>query len=172
MLADLPPSSCATRFTVRAADCATRMPARVEPVNDIMSMSGWADIASPTVGPSPCTMLYTPFGTPAACITSDQITALSGAISDGFSTMVQPVATAGATLQTIWLMGQFQGVIMPMTPTGSREIRVGPCIHSNAKPSRSVIMRSRWAVPMAAWADFAKASGAPISWLSAVATSS
>ena len=40
MLADLPPSSCATRLTVSAAALATRMPARVEPVNDIMSMSG------------------------------------------------------------------------------------------------------------------------------------
>ena len=40
MLADLPPSSCATRFTVGAAACATSTPARVEPVNDIMSTSG------------------------------------------------------------------------------------------------------------------------------------
>ena len=43
MLADLPPSSCATRFTVGAAARATSMPARVEPVNDTMSMSGCAD---------------------------------------------------------------------------------------------------------------------------------
>jgi len=57
MLADLPPSSWATRFTVVAAACATRMPARVEPVNDIMSMPGCADIASPTTAPVPCTML-------------------------------------------------------------------------------------------------------------------
>ena len=40
MLADLPPSSCATRLTVSAAALATAMPARVEPVNDIMSMPG------------------------------------------------------------------------------------------------------------------------------------
>ncbi len=39
MLADLPPSSWATRFTVGAAACATSTPARVEPVNDIMSTS-------------------------------------------------------------------------------------------------------------------------------------
>jgi hypothetical protein len=30
-----------------------------------MSNSGWLEIAAPTVGPSPCTMLNTPFGTPA-----------------------------------------------------------------------------------------------------------
>jgi hypothetical protein len=34
MLADLPPSSWATRLTVAAAAWATRIPARVEPVND------------------------------------------------------------------------------------------------------------------------------------------
>ena len=48
MLADLPPSSCATRLTVSAEALATAMPARVEPVNDIMSMPGCGDIASPT----------------------------------------------------------------------------------------------------------------------------
>ena len=45
--------------------------------------------------------------------------ASSGAISLGFSTIVQPAASAGATLQVIWLSGQFQGVIMPTTPIGS-----------------------------------------------------
>ena len=45
--------------------------------------------------------------------------ALSGATSDGLSTIVQPAASAGATLQAIWLSGQFHGVIKPHTPTGS-----------------------------------------------------
>ena len=57
MLADLPPSSWATRLTVVAAAWATRMPARVEPVNDIMSMPVWSDIASPTSAPVPWIML-------------------------------------------------------------------------------------------------------------------
>ena len=39
--------------------------------------------------------------------------------------MVQPVARAGTTLQAIWLIGQFQGVIMPQTPIGSCTMRVG-----------------------------------------------
>ena len=34
----------------------------------------------------------------------------SGAISLGLRTMVHPVASAGATLVTIWFIGQFQGV--------------------------------------------------------------
>ena len=46
--------------------------------------------------------------------------------SDGFRTIVQPAASAGATLQAIWLSGQFHGVIMPTTPTGSRTIMAEP----------------------------------------------
>ena len=53
MLGLLPPSSCVTRLTVGAAFLATSMPARVDPVNDTMSMSGWLDSAAPTPGPSP-----------------------------------------------------------------------------------------------------------------------
>ena len=49
-----------------------------------------------------------------------------GAISVGFSTIVQPAASAGATLQAIWFSGQFQGVIMPQTPIGSRTIMAVP----------------------------------------------
>ena len=131
-LADLPPSSCVTRFTVSAAAFATRMPARVEPVNDTMSISGCAAIAAPTFGPSPFTRLKTPAGTPAAWRISAMMIALSGAISVGFSTIVQPAASAGATLHMIWLTGQFHGVIRPQTPTGSRTIRVVPRCSWNA----------------------------------------
>ena len=62
MLADLPPSSCATRLTVGAAARATSMPARVEPVNDTMSTSGCAASGAPTLTPSPLTRLNTPGG--------------------------------------------------------------------------------------------------------------
>ena len=122
MFGDLPPSSCATRLTVSAEAFATAMPARVEPVNDIMSMPGWALIASPTEGPSPLMRLNTPGGTPASSRTSVQIIAFIGAISLGFRIMVQPAASAGTTLQAIWLIGQFHGVIMPTTPIGSRRM--------------------------------------------------
>jgi hypothetical protein len=56
-----------------------------------------------------------------------------GATSDGFSTIVQPVANAGNTLQAIWLMGQFHGVISPQTPIGSLRISVDPRCSSKAK---------------------------------------
>jgi len=102
------------------------MPARVEPVNDIMSMSGWLDSAWPTPGPSPLTRLKTPFGTPASSRISAKMMASSGAISEGFSTIVQPAASAGPTLQVIWFSGQFHGVIRPTTPIGSLTTRWGP----------------------------------------------
>ena len=33
---------------------------------------------------------------------------------------MQPVASAGATLEATWFSGQFHGVISPQTPIGSR----------------------------------------------------
>ena len=74
--------------------------------------------------------------------------AVNGATSDGFSTMVQPVASAGTTLQAIWLIGQFQGVIRPQTPIGSFAIRVAPRGSSNLKVFSTSIMRVRCAVPV------------------------
>ena len=62
MFALLPPSSSATFLTVSAPVCITSFPARVEPVNEIMSISGLAEIASPTTGPVPVTRLNTPAG--------------------------------------------------------------------------------------------------------------
>ena len=53
MFADFPPSSSATRFSDCDASSATRLPARVEPVNETMSISGWDAIASPTSAPVP-----------------------------------------------------------------------------------------------------------------------
>lgn len=119
MLAPLPPSSRATRLTVSAEALVTAIPARVEPVKLIMSMSGWWLIASPTVGPSPLTRLKTPFGKPTSCIISANSNEDIGAISEGFSTTVQPTPTAGTTLSLTWFIGQFHGVMRPQTPIGS-----------------------------------------------------
>ena len=46
---------------------------------------------------------------------------------------MHPAASAGATLQTIWFMGQFHGVMSPHTPTGSFRISVDPLSSSNSK---------------------------------------
>ena len=103
--ADLPPSSSATRLTVCAATSEMRLPARVEPVKEIMSTCGCLTSASPAAGPKPVTRLNTPLGRPAASTTSARMKALNGATSEGFSTTVQPAASAGATLSAIWCSG-------------------------------------------------------------------
>src|SRR5271165_7069539 len=126
MLADLPPNSCVTRLIVAAAADATATPARVDPVKETIATSGCVAIAEPTVGPSPFSKLKTPAGTPASCRICAKRYADTGAISLGFSTIVHPAASAGATLQTTWFMGQFQGVISPHTPMGSLRMRVVP----------------------------------------------
>jgi hypothetical protein len=106
-------------LTDAAAFFATSVPARVEPVKDTMSISGWEESGAPTFGPSPLRRLNTPLGTPASCMTFAQSTALNGEYSEGFNTMVQPAASAGTTLAATWFIGQFQGVISAHTPTGS-----------------------------------------------------
>src|SRR3954454_16114649 len=102
---DLPPSSSATRLTVDDATSDTRLPARVEPVNEIMSTSGCPAIASPTTGPRPGTRLNTPAGRPTDSMISASTNAFSGVISDGFTTTQQPAASAGATFAQIWCSG-------------------------------------------------------------------
>ncbi len=167
----LPPSSWATRLTVGAAFLATSMPARVEPVKETMSTSGWLDSAAPTPGPSPWTRLNTPAGTPAACMISAKICAENGATSDGFSTIVQPVASAGDTLQAIWLIGQFHGVIKPQTPIGSLTISVAPRCSSNLKFFSTSMAVARWPRPRSTWEPLASEAGAPISSVTASARS-
>src|SRR5690606_21347786 len=122
---------CATRFTVGAAFCATAMPARVEPVNDTIAMSGCEARAAPTVGPSPLTRLKTPGGTPASCSISAKIIASKGASSLGFNTIVQPAAGAGAPLTATWVIGQFHGGISADGPSGSFTTSVEPTVSSN-----------------------------------------
>ena len=46
--------------------------------------------------------------------------------------MVQPTASAGATLQVIWLSGQFQGVIIAQTPIGSLKTLWGLMLSSKS----------------------------------------
>ena len=67
-----------------------------------------------------------------------------GATSDGFSTIVHPVAIAGNTLQAIWLMGQFHGVISPQTPIGSLTISVDPRCSSNEKFFNASMAPIKW----------------------------
>ena len=123
MFAPLPPSSSVTRLIVSAALLVISLPARVEPVKLTISTSGWTESWLPTPGPSPFTRLKTPAGIPAASTISAKTYEESGATSEGFSTTVQPAASAGATFRTTWFIGQFQGVMSAQTPIGSIRMR-------------------------------------------------
>ena len=46
----------------------------------------------------------------------------SGVCSAGFSTIVQPAASAGAIFHAAIINGKFHGMIWPTTPTGSRKV--------------------------------------------------
>ena len=46
----------------------------------------------------------------------------SGVEGAGLTTIVQPAASAGATLRAIIPIGKFQGVIAAQTPTGWRSV--------------------------------------------------
>src|SRR5258708_19800948 len=107
MLADLPPSSWVTRFTVGAAAEATEIPARVEPVKETMATCGCEAIAEPTVGPSPFTRLKTPVDNPASSRIRAKRYAERGAISLGLKTIVQPAPNPCPTFLPISFMVQF-----------------------------------------------------------------
>ena len=42
--------------------------------------------------------------------------------SDGFTTAVQPAASAGASFQLVSVSGEFHGVMIAITPLGSRRV--------------------------------------------------
>ena len=98
-------------------------PVRCEPVNATLSTSGCAASAAPAVSPKPGTTLTTPGGTPASRHSSASRSGVSGASSAGFSTTVQPVASAGPIFQIEAVSGPFQGMIAPTTPTGSFSVK-------------------------------------------------
>ena len=130
-----PPNSRVTRLTVGAAACETLTPAPVEPVKLTMSTSGCEDRVSPISLPCPETRLKTPAGRPISSMISARINAFSGASFDGLRTIVQPAASAGATLPMIWWRGKFQGVIIPTTPIGSLTIKELRTSSSQSKES-------------------------------------
>jgi hypothetical protein len=96
----LPPSSSVTGFKLlRAAASMIRRPTSVEPVKAILSTSMCEESAAPMVPPGPFTMLTTPGGKPTLAMSFAMYRAVSGVNSDGFSTTVFPVASAGAIFQ-------------------------------------------------------------------------
>ncbi len=119
---DLPPSSSDTFLRLPAAAWTISLPTSVEPVNATLSTSGCAASAAPAVSPKPVTMLTTPAGKPGLLDQLPRRTAASGVCSAGFSTIVQPAASAGAIFHAAIISGKFHGMIWPTTPTGSRSV--------------------------------------------------
>ena len=117
MKADLPPSSSDSFLPEPAVALRMILPTSDEPVKAIFWTPGWSTSAAPASGP-PGTMLTTPFGTPARSQISANRMAVSGVNSAGFSTTVQPAASAGAIFQASISSGKFHGMIWPTTPTG------------------------------------------------------
>ena len=118
----LPPSSSEI-FLRPGAHCAMRsFPTSLEPVNPSLRTEGFEVISPPIAGASsaaPVTTEKTPAGTPASSASAAIASADSGVCSAGFSTIVQPAASAGADLRVGIAAGKFHGVIPAVTPTGS-----------------------------------------------------
>jgi len=82
--------------------------------------------------------LTTPGGTPASRQSSPSLSGVSGASSAGFSTTVQPVASAGPIFQIDAVSGPFHGMIAPTTPTGSLRVK------EKISPGSELLMVSPW----------------------------
>ena len=126
MLADLPPSSSVTFFTVSDAILMISRPTSVLPVKAILSTSGWVQRVLPSSPPGPGITFITPLGMPAAFAASAMMRALRGVYEAGFNTTVFPVISAGASFQKAIVMGKFQGMIPTHTPIGSLRMNSRP----------------------------------------------
>ena len=68
-------------------------------------------------------MLTTPAGSPASIRISPSIVVVEGVSSEGFTTAVQPAASAKGSFWLTIRNGKFHGQITETTPTGSFRIR-------------------------------------------------
>src|SRR5919198_1488265 len=89
-------------------------------MNAIAFVPGFAAISSPTTEPGPVTMLKTPAGSSASTTHPASLTEHTAVEGAGPPTTVFPDASAGATTSAAIVYGQFQGVITPTTPRGTR----------------------------------------------------
>jgi hypothetical protein len=99
----LPPSSRWTRLRPAAAAAATSLPARTLPVMETICGTGWVTSLRP-VSRSPQMTLNTPGGRNWLMISAIS-SVEAGVVSDGFSTIVFPAASAGAHFQVAIIIG-------------------------------------------------------------------
>src|ERR1700730_8789643 len=112
----LPPSSSPSFFTPTAACWYRIFPTSVDPVKPTKRTAGCSHSTLPIADELPVRILNTPLGTPAFSASATSAKAVSGVSLAGFSTTVQPAASAGDTLRVIIEHGKFHGVIAPQTP--------------------------------------------------------
>mmetsp|Transcript_39679 Transcript_39679/g.93994 ORF Transcript_39679/g.93994 Transcript_39679/m.93994 type:complete len:249 (-) Transcript_39679:618-1364(-) len=117
-MADLPPSSIVSLHPVPASDLRMLRPTGVLPVNAILSSPGCVERCC-AISLSPLTTFTTPAGIPASRTIWQKAQAVRRVEGAGLSTIVHPVASAGATFHASMSSGKFQGMIAPTTPTAS-----------------------------------------------------
>src|SRR5947209_5162511 len=113
------PPSAWQRLPFDVAVSYTYLAIGVEPTHGPARMSGCSSTAS-TATLSPMTTLKTPSGTPASFKSSAVQSDAEGSFSDGFSTNVLPVASAGAHIHMGTMAGKLNGVMPATTPSGWR----------------------------------------------------
>lgn len=117
----LPPSSIEHLTTFSAAWARRRRPVSVEPVKENFRTRASLSIAATTLEDRRVGMvLTTPGGTPARSKIAAMASAVSGVSLAGFSTVVQPAASAGAIFRVAIAAGKFQGVTNTEIPIGCR----------------------------------------------------
>ena len=84
-----------------------------------LATSGWATRAAPASAPKPVTVLTTPGGKPARSNSVMNSSVEAEVNSDGLITAVFPAARAGASFHASRSSGEFHGVIIATTPSGS-----------------------------------------------------
>ena len=130
--ASLPPNSSVMRFSVLAADAITRAPVAVEPVNEILLMPLCVVILSPRSLLS-AIILTTPAGKTSA-ISEARCRADNGVVGAGLTITVLPANSAAGNLKANKIIGKFQGIIAPTTPSGLRWISTR-CVSLSSKTS-------------------------------------
>src|SRR5947209_80795 len=116
----LPPSS--SSWVLPAARAATSPPVATEPTNPIAWTPGWLASASPATGPAPGTKLNTPGGGSVSAMISVSSAQQAVVVGAGTHTTALPAASAGANSSAPIVYGQFQGLITPTTPSGTRRV--------------------------------------------------
>ena len=120
----LPPSSMEVLSTLAAASSSSFTPTLVDPVK-VSFLSRLSAMRGPVVpeADDDTKQFTTPAGTPTSSKTSISSSDVSGVSWAGFSTAVQPAASAGPSLRVAMASGKFQGVMASTGPTGCLVVR-------------------------------------------------